>query len=142
MLDNMVVADKDTAEIRRYLDHGEIDWNVRIDSLVCERRKVTCDTVKLNSRGLIAEITIGSPRVLFFSIPNDEGFTATIDGNPARIFRANLGLSALVVSAGHHTIRFTYFPPGLKYGCWMSLAGLLLLILVYRRGGLRKSYNG
>jgi uncharacterized membrane protein YfhO len=70
---------------------------------------------------------------MFFSVSPDPGFRATIDGEPTRIYRANLGFSAIMVPAGKHEIQFEFLPIGLKSGCVGSLAaGFVLLLLCYQ----------
>ena len=75
-------------------------------------------------------VDLAKNEVLFFSVPFACGFTATIDGSPTNIYKANLCLQALKVPQGKHTIVVTYFPPGLKTGVCISVIGLLLLMLI------------
>jgi uncharacterized membrane protein YfhO len=72
-------------------------------------------------------------RVVFLSVVSDPGFAATIDGKPTKIYRANLGLSAIIVPKGKHYIDFDYTTPGLRLGSVISLIALLLLILIAYR---------
>lgn len=56
------------------------------------------------------------------------GWSATIDGAPVAIGRANLLFRAVPVSAGKHLVRFNYLPPCFLTG--MALAGAALLLLM------------
>ena len=68
--------------------------------------------------------------MLFFSVLSDKGFTALVDGKPTAIYPVNLGLSAVIVGPGNHTIEFRYSPPGWNEGLLITLAGLVLTIIV------------
>jgi hypothetical protein len=62
------------------------------------------------------------------------GWTATVDGAPAKIERADLLARAVAIDAGEHTIVFRYRTPWLRTGAIMSvLAWCALGVLVIRR---------
>jgi hypothetical protein len=56
------------------------------------------------------------------------GWSATVDGAPAAISRANLLFRAVPVSAGKHQVRFNYLPRWFLIG--LALAGAAMLSLV------------
>ncbi|MDP8244942.1 MAG: YfhO family protein [Candidatus Hinthialibacter antarcticus] len=63
-------------------------------------------------------------------------WTATQDGKPLTVYRANHALMAVQVSAGTHEIEFQYFPKLYYYGCSLSTTALLLifsLLFLYPR---------
>lgn len=111
---------------------ADLDYSepLELDSLVAKRREYTATDFKGDSRGFTAKIDLPSTKMVFFSVPYSIGFTAMIDGKESRIYKANLCMMALKVPKGKHTIAFEYFPPGLKTGSWISLVGLLLLLLI------------
>ena len=47
-----------------------------------------------------------------------------------KIYRANLGMAAVIIPAGKHTLEFRYFTPGLELGSYISLSALLLCLLI------------
>ena len=57
-----------------------------------------------------------------FSVPYDDGFTATVNGQPAAIERVDWGLMAVEVPAGDADITFTYHTPGLAPAAGICLA--------------------
>ena len=74
---------------------------------------------------------------MFFSVPYDDGFTATVNGQAARIERVDGGLMAVAAPAGENEIVFTYHTPGLAQsaavaaGC--TLAWVVYLFVSHRR---------
>lgn len=61
----------------------------------------------------------------FFSVPYSEGWTATVDGKPAEVMRADTAFMAVEVSGeGSHEVVLTYETPGLRTGAILSVAGL------------------
>ncbi|MFH1467035.1 MAG: hypothetical protein ABIO70_21815 [Pseudomonadota bacterium] len=67
----------------------------------------------------------------------DEGWSATVDGEPAALLPANGYQRGLLVPAGARVVAQRYWPVGLTRGLWISLAaglGLLGWALVERRG--------
>ena len=56
------------------------------------------------------------------------GWSATVDGQPARVIRANGRHRAVPVPAGRHTVVLRYRPPGLRAGLFVSLVALLSIV--------------
>lgn len=135
MLDNLVINDSDDAELSKYISHGSVNHDVSIDSLVNQRRQTTCSHFSGNTRGFTASINLDRDQVIFFSVPADDGFTAKIDNKPVKIYKVNLGLSAIVVPAGRHDIKFSYYPPGLNTGLMLSILGIIMMAFLYFRWG-------
>lgn len=131
MLANLVVEDNDLPYMDGYLEHGSVCSSYALDSVVNERNRTVVSEFKGDSRGYKAIVVLPQNKVLFFSVPFSQGFTATIDGAETPIYKVQLCMQAIAVPAGKHTIEVKYFPPGLKLGCGISLLGLLLLLLVF-----------
>ena len=132
-----------------YLDDDAIDRNEDILDLLpddkmpaitanglaklCEeRRRETCDTFVRDNEGFTATCNLSRENLVFFSVPYDDGWTATVNGEPVRIEKANVGFMAVRVPAGEATIRFDYETPGLKLGLLITAGagGTLLLYLL------------
>lgn len=93
------------------------------------RAAQSCSSFLTDTRGFTAKIALERDNLVFFSVPFDKGFTATIDGVPAAIERVNVGFMAVKSPAGEHTIRFNYYPVGLKIGGLISLCGMIFLVI-------------
>ncbi len=93
------------------------------------RRADTCDTFTYDSYGFDASITLEKPKMVFFSVPYEEGWHAEVNGKAVDIARVNYGFMAVRAEAGDNQITFRYETPGLKAGALASACGLGALIL-------------
>jgi hypothetical protein len=85
---------------------------------------VTFDTEERRT----AIVEASAPGLVVFSEIWDEGWHATVDGEPVETIRANRALVGVPVGAGAHTIELRYEPPGLRAGMLLSsLTGLAVI---------------
>ena len=56
------------------------------------------------------------------------GWSATVDGRPVALYRANLSVRAIPIPQGRHDVRFTYDPPGVRSGLIVSAVATLALL--------------
>ena len=91
---------------------------------VADRAMMACDSFDVDTRGFTARANFGRERLVFFSVPWDKGWSATVNGKPVQIERANIGFMAVRVPAGEAVIRFDYQTPGLIPGAIASGASL------------------
>ncbi len=78
-------------------------------------------------------LSVDAPRrgLVFASESYFDGWTALVNGQPARILPADYAFRAVAVPAGKSRIEFRYWPPGLTAGLLISaLAGGVVLWLV------------
>jgi uncharacterized membrane protein YfhO len=76
---------------------------------------------------------VSNDKVAVFSeIYYPAGWSASIDGKPADIFRTDFILRALVIPAGSHELEFNFSPLSVKKGAIYSriTSGLLVLLLI------------
>lgn len=76
--------------------------------------------------------------VMFFSIPYDEGWQLTVDGEPAetcKVFDTFLGAE---LPDGTHEIGLRFLPQGLREGAALSAGSLLLLLCLFLLGRRNK----
>ena len=85
---------------------------------VLENEEVCTDKVS-------GTISLDRPKLLCLSIPFDAGWHAYVDGEPAKLYRANIKNMALALQAGEHTIELRYEMPMLKAGAAISICGIL-----------------
>jgi len=136
MLRYLVLEDEEAAA--RYSDimsQGEPTFPIdaSYDAMAndaADRREMCCYDFTHDNRGFTARSNLQQDTLMFFSVPYDAGWTATVNGNPVRIEKVNVGFMGVRVPAGEAVIRFDYFTPGLREGLWIS-GGFLVLFGLY-----------
>lgn len=92
------------------------------------KEEVVCDTAEADGRKVYAWLSTTENGFAVLSVPYDEGWSATVNGQPARIYEVNGGLSGIAVPAGGAEIQMTFTPKGLKKGIAVSGIGVLLVL--------------
>jgi uncharacterized membrane protein YfhO len=80
--------------------------------------------VKVASDALSGDVTSHGDGVLLLSVPYSTGWTATVDGAPARTFTANVAFTGIAVADGTHHVKMRYETPGMRAGIIVSLLAL------------------
>lgn len=76
------------------------------------------------------EVDVTRPKILFFSIPYDGGWKATVNGVEAMLYRINSGFLGLRVDAGKSAIELNFQPRLMRLGAFISLIGCLIFIVL------------
>ena len=115
----LVLSEEDAAAYGQYLTElpaAELN-DLTYDRYVqdcADRRASACSVFQMTNSGFHAEITLDTANLVFFSVPYDDGFTATVNGRKADILRVDEGLMAVLCPAGESTIDFVYQPAGIR----------------------------
>ena len=115
----LVLSEEDAAAYGQYLTElpaAELN-DLAYDRYVldcADRRASACSVFQMTNSGFHAEITLDTANLVFFSVPYDDGFTATVNGREADILRVDEGLMAVLCPAGESTIDFVYQPAGIR----------------------------
>jgi hypothetical protein len=88
----------------------------------------SCRLVALDHARIEARCSLARAGQVVFVEQHGGGWTATVDGAPAPIRRANLVMRAVPAPAGEHTVVLRYHPPRLRAG--LTAAGLGLVFLL------------
>lgn len=84
---------------------------------------------KFGNRGFSATVSRTSENLVFFSIPYDKGWSATVNGEEVKIEKVNSGFMAVRVNAGISEIRFSYMTPGLLDGLAITTVSSVILLV-------------
>lgn len=93
-------------------------------------KQTASESFKTDKNGFTATVNRENESLVFFSIPYDKGWTATVNGKKVDIEKVNVGFMAVVVPEGDSTIRFDYETPGLLTGLGITI-GTALIMLIY-----------
>lgn len=110
------------------LSHADVkalDLAGSIDDLVEAAAKRPVSNFTRDVRGFSCEASGGT---YFFSVPNDPGWTLTVDGGDASIIDA-CGFMLVNVPEGEHKLRFTYETPGLGLGLLISACAWIVFLV-------------
>ena len=89
----------------------------------------SCSYFKPNSYGFDAQIDLDKDSLVTFSVPFDDGFSATVNNKQVPIEKVDSGLMAIRCEKGNNIIKFSYKTLGLKISAIVSLIGLSIYIL-------------
>ena len=96
-------------------------------------REQSAHTFSYDNGGFTAEITLEEEKLVFFSVPYEGGWTATVNGEPVDVEQVSVGFMAVHVPEGESVIRFNYQTPGLAAGALVT-AGSGFVLLLYGVG--------
>ena len=96
-----------------------------------DRAESACSAFSFTLSGFTASIDLPRDNLVFFSVPYDPGFTATVDGQEVTVEKVDGGLMAVPVPAGTHRIECTYLPWGLVPCTIISVLTALALTIFY-----------
>jgi len=136
-----------------YYDFNDYTYSDALLNFYYDEEELTTDTAALRKKsvfnfhktqkGFGASINLEKDNLVFFSIPYDEGWSATVNGKKAVVEKVNAGFVAVPVKAGNSVIEFTYTTPGLGVGVIVTLLALVVWLfytvisaILYKKGML------
>lgn len=96
-------------------------------------KKLKEDTLTIQSHSqnqITGNITIKTPKMLFFSIPYDEGWHATVNGKEQKFEQINIGFMGLFLDKGQYNIELNYELPYMGISLFISIMGIVCYIAV------------
>lgn len=82
---------------------------------------------RINNSGFTASSNYDKEKLVVFSVPFCKGWSAAVNGKAVGVDKIDGGLCGIRVPAGEASIVFTYETPGLKYGIYATVIGIVLL---------------
>jgi uncharacterized membrane protein YfhO len=106
------------------LDPASIpDWRESVE----RARENACSRFSAGPDGFSAEIFARERGIVVFTLPNDPGMKATLDGSPVQILTCDLSFVGIPVEPGQHRIEVTYVTRGWAAGLALSLGSACVL---------------
>lgn len=135
MLKAIVLEDEDAAQyagsLEQIEDPSTLTYTEDAYLQDClDRRETSCASFSRDNGGFSATAESSEERLVFFSVPYEDGWSAQVNGEPAEIVKVNVGFMAVKVPAGTAEIRFNYHTPGLNAGLVIT-AGSALVLAAY-----------
>jgi len=90
-----------------------------------ERRPATVDVISDGTDAISARVDAEGAGYLVVADADQVGWSASVDGKPARLMAADQGVVAVAVGKGSHTVDLRFAAPYHGVGTWLSLAALL-----------------
>ena len=97
---------------------------------------------EITEKGFNAVVEREQENLVFFSVPYDKGWKATVNGQEAEIVKANIGFMAVKVPAGVSEISFSYTTPYLYSGLFISAVCIIVLVIYVIISALYKRAKG
>ncbi len=92
-------------------------------------RETSAEHFSFDNGGFTASVWREKENLVFFSVPYDKGWNATVNGKEVEIEKVNAGFMAVKVPAGNSEIRFNYTTPGLSQGVMITVVSSAILLL-------------
>lgn len=83
---------------------------------------------KFSENNIIGSIHTADAKILFFSIPFDEGWKANLNGQEVKLHRLNCGLTGLMTQKGNNTVELKFTPRFKNIGLMVSLVSLFIFV--------------
>lgn len=137
LLKAMVLTDEQAEKYGDLMTHITDISKLTFDASAYSRdctilKENTCSSFEYGNSSFKAEITCpqGSDRLVFFSVPYENGWSAWVNGKPAEIEKVDIGFMAVRVAGGETSeIEFKYSTPWLFEGAIISGSSVLLYII-------------
>jgi hypothetical protein len=80
---------------------------------------------------VVVEVDSSGPGFLVVADAIGDGWTATVDGEPAQLIEADHAAAAVSLSGGTQTVELQYVPRGLRAGLAISAASALIVMVLF-----------
>ena len=104
------------------------DFEAELQSL----KAAVLENITMENDSIRGTISADKNKLLVFSIPYQNGWTAWVDGKKADLIKTNIMYTGLEIGPGEHEIELHYEMPGVKYGILVTLvsAGIFVLVVI------------
>jgi uncharacterized membrane protein YfhO len=133
-----VVSDEDAGKLK-----GMTEFNLRdtipptlfnFDRYMLGIKDLGADSLvveKFEDSYVSGKINLSSEKMLYLSVPYDDGWQLKVDGRPGKPDKVFAGMIGVMLPAGQHTIEMSYHLRYLSLGIISSVAGLILCLMLW-----------
>lgn len=87
--------------------------------------------LKYSPNKIVMNTNTKAKQLLFLSDVYDKGWEARIDGEYARIYKANHAFRAVIIPEGNHNIEFNYIPKSFIFGAIVSTGAIFITLFSF-----------
>lgn len=116
MLTTLYIKDVDVNDYKTYL-HSDY-------------QPINVNPTQYNSNYMEFEFYLPQSTLMYFSIPNDPGWTITDNGKNINSLDVQGGFIGLALDEGNHQIELKFVPKGFKTGLFVTLVSSMILVIV------------
>ena len=98
----------------------------KLSKQVKNRKKGALKLTHFQHDHLKGTVNMNRERLLFFSIPYDEGWSIYVDGEEKELLKVNIGFMGVVISKGKHKVELVHQTPRSTLLNSLSILGLLI----------------
>ena len=127
--------ENEVAPIMSHIDTSTIDFTASVDDLAKAAQTRAVKNFTRDAHGFKCTTDYDKDTFVYFSVPNDRGWTVTIDGQKTSVVDS-CGMMLLKVPSGNHSVEFSYHTYGFKAGIvlaalsWAAFAGYCIYLSV------------
>ena len=128
-----VVTDLDLPGIQR-MDADEMRGLIKkltlrnFIEMVAQKKTDAMKMTYFSQKDIKGEITLEKRKLLFFSIPFDNGWKAFDNGNAVQMIKANIGFMGIMLDKGRHEIELKYRIQYIRVRLGVSIIALLIYL--------------
>lgn len=100
-----------------------------IDDKVENLNQHSLTDLQINNNGFSGKIETPKDGLLYLSVPYNDGFSAYVNGQKAKVYKANLGYMAIEVPKGNNQIDFVYQTLGMRFGLLISVISICIIAI-------------
>lgn len=131
LLNAFVIPDADKSKfekLKETKDSVSVLTIEELKKLSDERKKEVLQISSFSNNEFKGELTLSSPKLLYLSIPFDDGWKIESDGIFQKPIKVNYGMTGVLLDKGKHSIIINYEPPFLKVEIWATILGCLIYL--------------
>ena len=115
--------------------------NDELPSDIAARKQHVMEMTKFSQNNIQGRIKLEKAMAVFFAMPFDPSWSVKVNGKDAKLYRANLGMTALPLPAGEHNIELSFTRPYWTLSLILSGLGFLVFVIALVRPMIVKLKN-